>query len=63
MNLADLRTKALPGSRIRELYRLARVYVSCSEGDMVDDPDSGYLSRLGEFCQREKLEQSCDVES
>ena len=48
MNPADVCTKALPGNRIRELCRLARVYVCCSAGDMGDDPDRWYLSRLDE---------------
>ena len=48
MNPADVCTKALPGNRIRELCRLARVYVCCSEGDMGDDPDIWSLSRLDE---------------
>ena len=39
MNLADVCTKALPGNRIREPCRLARVYVCNSEGDMGDDPN------------------------
>ena len=38
MNPADVGTKAKPGNRIRELCRLARVYVRCSEGDMGDEP-------------------------
>ena len=53
-NPADVCTKALPGNRIRELCRLARVYECRSEGDMGDDPDGWYLSRLmncaGERC-------------
>ena len=63
MNPADACTKALPGSRIRELRRLVQVYVCCSEGDMGDDPDGWYLSRLDELWRREKFEQSCDAES
>ena len=63
MNPADVCTKALPGNRIRELCRLARVYVCCSEEDMGDDPDKWYLSRLDELCRGEKFEQSCDAES
>ena len=63
MNPADVCTKALPGNRIRELCRLTRVYVFCSEGDMGDDPGGWYLSRLDEFCWMEKFEQSCDAES
>ena len=51
MNPADVCTKGLPGNRIRELCRLARVYVCCSEGDMGDDPDEWRLSRLGELCR------------
>ena len=62
-NPADVCTKPLPGNRIRELCRLARVYVCCSEEDMGDDPDERYLSRLDELCRGEKLEQSCDAES
>ena len=31
MNPADVCTKSLPGNRIRELCRLARVYVCCKE--------------------------------
>ena len=56
MNPADVCTKALPGNRIRELCRLALVYVCCSEGDMGDDPDEWCLSRLDELCR-------CDAES
>ena len=63
MNPADVCTKALPGNRIRELCRLSRVYLCCSEGDMGDDPGDWRLSRLDEFCRNEKFEQSCDAES
>ena len=49
MNPVDVCTKALSGNRIRELCRLTRVYVCCSEGDMGDDLDKWYLSRLDEF--------------
>ena len=62
-NPADVCTKALPGNRIREVCRLARVYACCSEGEMGDDPDEWYLSRLDELCRGEKFEQSCDAES
>ena len=62
-NPADVCTKALPGNRIRELCRLARVYVCCSDEDMVDDPEEWYLSRLDELCRGEKFEQRCDAES
>ena len=62
-NPADVCTKALPGNRIRELCRLARVYVCCSEEDTGDDPDEWYLSRLDELYRGEKFEQSCDAES
>ena len=62
-NAADVCTKALSGNRIRELCRLARVYASFSEGDMGDDPDGWYLSRLDELCRREKFERRCDAES
>ena len=61
MNSADVCTKALPGNRIRELCRLARVCFC--EGTMGDDPNEWYLSRLDELCRCEKLEQSCDAES
>ena len=60
MNPADVCTKALLGNWIRELCRLARVYVCCSQGDV---GDGWYLSRLDEFCRREKLDQSWDPES
>ena len=63
MNPADVCTKALLGNRIRELCRLARVYVSFSEGDMGDDLDEWCLSRLDELRKGEKSEQSCDTES
>ena len=56
-------TKALPGNRIRELCRLARVYVCCSEEDMGDHPNEGYLSHLDELCRGEKFEQCCDADS
>ena len=62
-NPADVCTKALPGNRIRELCRLARVFVCCSEETMGDDPNEWYLSRLDESCRCEKFEQSCDAES
>ena len=61
-NPADVCTKAFPGNRIRELCRLARVFACCSEGEMCDDPDEWYLSRLDELCRDEKFEQSCDAE-
>ena len=60
-NPADVCTKALLGNRIHELCRLA--LLCCSEGDMGDDPDEWYLSRLDELCRGEKFEQSCDAES
>ena len=63
MNPADVCPKSLPGNRIRELCRLARVYVCCSDEDMGDDPDEWYLSRLDELCRGEKFGQSCDAES
>ena len=63
MTPADVCTEALPGNRIRELCRLARVYVCYSEGTMGDDPNEWYLSLLDELCQCEKFEQSCDAES
>ena len=63
MNPADVCTKALPGDRIRELCRLARVCVCCSDGDMGDDPGEWRLSRQDELCRGEKFEQSCDAES
>ena len=53
-NPADVCTKALLGNRIRELCRLARVYVCCSEEDIGDDPDEWYLSRLDELCPGER---------
>ena len=62
-NPADVWTKALPGDRIRELCRLARVYVCCSEEIMRDDPNEWHLSRLDEMCRRGNIEQSCDAES
>ena len=62
-NPADVCTKALPENRIRDLCRLARVYVCFSEGDMGVDPYEWYLSRLDELCRGEKFEQSCDAES
>ena len=39
MNPADVCTEALPGNRIRELCRRARVYVCYSEGTVGDDPN------------------------
>ena len=65
-NVADVCTSALLGNRIRELCRLARVDVCCSEGTMGDDPNEWYewyLSRVDELCRCEKFEQSCDAES
>ena len=63
MNPADVCTKALLGNRIRDLCRLARVYVCYNEGTMGDDPNEWYLSRLDELCRCEKFERSCDAES
>ena len=63
MNPADVCTKSLPGNRIRELCRLARVYVCCNEGTTGDDPSEWYLTRLDESCRCDKFEQSCDAES
>ena len=63
MNPTDVCTKALPGNRVRELCRLAWVYVCCSEGDMGDDPDAWYMSRLDELCRGGKFDQSCNAES
>ena len=51
MNPADVCAKALPGNRIHELCRLARVYVCFSEGTMGDDFNEWYLSRLDELCR------------
>ena len=62
-NRADVCTKALPGNRIRELCRLARMFVCCSEETIGDDPNEWYLSWLDESCRCEKFEQSCDAES
>ena len=56
MNPADVCTKALRGNRIRELCRLARVYVCYSEVTMGDDPNEWYLSWLDESCRCEKFE-------
>ena len=53
----------LEKDRIRELCRLARVYVCCSEEIMGDDPNEWYRSRLDELCRRRKFEQSCDAAS
>ena len=61
MNPADVCTKALLGKRIRELCRLARVYVCDSEETIGDDPNEWYLRRLDELCRCEKFEQSCDA--
>ena len=61
-NPANVCTKALPGNRIRELC-LVQVYVFCSEGDMGDDPDEWYPSRLDELCRGAKFEQNFDAES
>ena len=49
-NPANVCTKALLGNRIRELCRLALVFVCCSEETMGDDPNEWYLSRLDEPC-------------
>ena len=62
-NPTDVCIKALLGNRIRELSRLARVYVCCSEEDMGDDPDGWYMSRLDELRRGVQFEQSCDAES
>ena len=63
MNPADVCTKAFPGKRIRELCRLARVYVCYIQGTMGDNHIEWYPSRLDELCRCEKFEQSCDAES
>ena len=63
MNLVDVCTKAFPGKRIRQLCRLARVYVCCSEGDMRNDLKEWYLSRLDDLFRGEKFEQGFDAES
>ena len=60
-NPADVCTKTLPRNRIRELCRLVQVHVCC--GDMGDDPDEWYVSRLDKLCRGEEFEQSCDAES
>ena len=39
MNPADVCTESLPGNIIRELRRLARVYVCYNEGMMGEDPN------------------------
>ena len=62
-NPADVCTKALLGNRIRELCRLARVYVCCNEGIMSDDHNEWLLSRQDESCRCEKFGQSCDAGS
>ena len=62
-NPADVCTKVLPGNRSRELCRLARVFVCCSQGTKGDDPNEWYLSRLDESCRCEKFEQSCGTDS
>ena len=49
-NPADLCPKALPGDSIRELCRLARVYICSSEEVMGGDPEKWYLDRLDELC-------------
>ena len=63
MNPADVCAEALPGNRVHELCRLARVYVICIEGDKGDDPDEWRLSRLDELRRSETFERSCDAES
>ena len=62
-NPAGVCTRALPGNRFRELCRLARVYVCCSEGTVGDDPNEWYPSCLDELCRGEKFERSRDAES
>ena len=52
---ADVCTKSLLGNRIRELCRLARVYVCYDEVTMGDDPNEWYLSRSDELCGDEKF--------
>ena len=63
MNPADVCTKALPGDRIRELCRLARVHVCHSEETTRNDVENWSLSQLDESCRSEKFEQTCDAES
>ena len=62
-NPADVCTKALLGDRIRELCRLARVYVCYSEEAMGNDSENWSLSQLDESCRCDKFEQTCDAES
>ena len=50
MNPPDVSTKSFFGDRIRELCRLARVYVCYDEGVMGDDLNEWYLSRLWMNC-------------
>ena len=57
MNPADVCTKSLLGNRIRELCRLARVYVCYDEGAMGDDP-KWYFSRLDELCRCENSDRA-----
>ena len=63
MNPADVCAKSLLGNRIRELCRLARVYVCYDEGAMGEDPNEWYLSPLDELFRCEKFEQICEAES
>ena len=63
LEIYNVRARAELQNRIRELCRLARVYVCYDEGTMGDDPNEWCLSRLDELCRCEKFEQSCDAES
>ena len=61
-NPTDVGAKALLGDKIRELCRLAHVYVCHSEEVMCSDSENWFLSQQARSCRRECSEQSCEVE-
>ena len=61
-NRADVCTKALLGDKIRELCRLAHVYVCHSEDAVCTDSENCSLSQLDRSCRRECSEQSCEAQ-
>ena len=59
-NPADVCAKALLADKIRELCRLARVYVCHSEEALGGDSESRSLAQLDRSCRCERSEQACE---
>ena len=62
-NPADVCAKALPADKIRELCRLARVYVCHSEEPLGGDSESRSLAQLDGSCRSERSERACEAQS